>query len=150
MPVEMRKILDKFFLPCFYGLCILGVVVAAFLFMNVKKQQKEALLAYEKNLNFQGTDEVLQLESSENFSNEQLLYSSSDESIIKVDEAGNLISVGEGSAVLTITTKDQKQTQAKKAFMKYFRIYFLRRILKNCLKRFHFLKIMKNLSILNL
>lgn len=112
MPVEMRKILDKFFLPCFYGLCILGVVVAAFLFMNVKKQQKEALLAYEKNLNFQGTDEVLQLESSENFSNEQLLYSSSDESIIKVDEAGNLISVGEGSAVLTITTKDQKQTQA--------------------------------------
>lgn len=112
MPVEMRKILDKFFLPCFYGLCILGVVVAAFLFMNVKKQQKEALLAYEKNLNFQGTDEVLQLESSENFSNEQLLYSSSDESIIKVDEAGNLISVGEGSAVLTITTKDKKQTQA--------------------------------------
>lgn len=112
MPVEMRKILDKFFLPCFYGLCILGVVVAAFLFMNVKKQQKEALLAYEKNLNFQGTDEVLQLESSENFSNEQLLYSSSDESIIKVDESGNLISVGEGSAVLTITTKDKKQTQA--------------------------------------
>lgn len=112
MPVEMRKILDKFFLPCFYGLCILGVVVAAFLFMNVKKQQQEALLAYEKNLNFQGTDEVLQLESSENFSNEQLLYSSSDESIIKVDESGNLVSVGEGSAVLTITTKDQKQTQA--------------------------------------
>ena len=39
MPVEMRKILDKFFLPCFYGLCILGVVVAAFLFMNVKTKK---------------------------------------------------------------------------------------------------------------
>lgn len=112
MPVQMRKILDKFFLPCFYGICVVGVVIAFFLFMNVKKQQKEALLAYEKNLNFQGTNEVLQLESSENFSNEQLLYSSSDESIIKVDDSGNLISVGEGSAVLTITTKDQKQTQA--------------------------------------
>ena len=112
MPVGMRKILDKYFLPCFYGLCIIGVVAAIFLFMNVKKQQKEALLAYEKNLNFQGTDEVLRLESNENFNNEQLLYSSSDESIIKVDKSGNLISVGEGSAVLTITTKDQKQTQA--------------------------------------
>jgi uncharacterized protein YjdB len=112
MPVGMRKILDKYFLPCFYGLCMIGVVAAIFLFMNVKKQQKEALLAYEKNLNFQGTDEVLRLESNENFSNEQLLYSSSDESIIKVDKSGNLISVGEGSAVLTITTKDQKQTQA--------------------------------------
>ena len=112
MPVGMRKILDKYFLPCFYGLCMIGVVAAIFLFMNVKKQQKEALLAYEKNLNFQGTDEVLRLESNENFNNEQLLYSSSDESIIKVDKSGNLISVGEGSAVLTITTKDQKQTQA--------------------------------------
>ena len=112
MSVKMRKILDKFFLPCFYGMCALGVVVAFFLFMNVKKQQEEALLAYEKNLNFKGTNEVLQLESSENFSNEELLYSSSDESVIRVDENGKLTSVGEGSAVLTISTKDQKQTQA--------------------------------------
>lgn len=112
MSVGMRKILDKFFLPFFYGICILGVIVAAFFFMNVKRQQKEALLAYEKNLNINGTNETLRLESSEGFNSEDLLYSSSDESIIKVDESGNLISVGEGSAVLTITTKDQKQTQA--------------------------------------
>lgn len=112
MSVQMRKILDKFFLPCFYGICVLGVIVAFFLFMNVKRQQEEALLAYEKNLNINGTNETLRLESSEGFSNEDLLYSSSDESIIKVDESGNLITVGEGSAVLTITTKDQKHTQA--------------------------------------
>ena len=111
MPIGMRKILDKFFLQCFYGTCILGVIVAAFLFMNVKKQQEEALLAYEKNLNFQGTNEELQLKSSENYSDEQLLYTSSDETIIKVDDSGKLVSVGEGSAVLTISTKDQKQKQ---------------------------------------
>lgn len=111
MPLGMRKILDKFFLPCFYGTCILGVIIAAFFFMNVKKQQAEALLAYEKNLNFQGTNEELQLESNENYSNEQLLYKSSDETIIKVDDSGKLISVGEGSAVLTISTKDRKQSQ---------------------------------------
>lgn len=112
MSIGMRKILDKFFLPCFYAFCIIGVIIAVNFFINVKQQQKDALLAYEKNLNIHSANETLQLESTENFSSEDLLYSSSDESVIKVDSTGKLMSVGEGSAVLTVTTKDQKQTQA--------------------------------------
>ena len=75
MSVAIRKILDKFFLPLFYGICIFGVVVSAVLFKNVKQQQEEALLAYEKNLNFQGANEEIQLETSGSFSSKQLLYS---------------------------------------------------------------------------
>lgn len=111
MPVEMRKILDKYFLPCFYGLCVLGLVIAAIFFLNVKQQQKDALLAYETNLNIKKANETLKLEKSENITSEELIYTSSDESIIQVDENGNLISLGEGTAVLTITTKDSSQSQ---------------------------------------
>lgn len=111
MPVEMRKILDKYFLPCFYGLCVLGLIIAAVFFLNVKQQQKDALLAYEKNLNIKKANETLKLEKNENITSEELIYTSSDESIIQVDENGNLISLGEGTAVLTITTKDNSQSQ---------------------------------------
>ena len=111
MPLLIRKILDKYFLPCFYGICILGVIVGAFLFMNVKKQQKEALLAYEKNLNIHSTNETLKLELKEKFMDQELIFSSSNEKVIQVDDVGNLISVGEGSAIITVSTKDQKQKQ---------------------------------------
>lgn len=111
MPVEMRKLLDKYFLPCFYGLCVLGLVIATIFFLNVKQQQKDALLAYETNLNIKKANETLKLEKSENITSDELIYTSSDESIIKVDENGNLISLGEGTAVLTITTKDSSQSQ---------------------------------------
>ena len=111
MPVELRKLLDKYFLPCFYGLCVLGLIIAALFFLNVKQQQKDALLAYETNLNIKKANETLKLEKSENITSEELIYTSSDESIIQVDENGNLISLGEGTAVLTITTKDSSQSQ---------------------------------------
>ena len=111
MPVELRKLLDKYFLPCFYGLCVLGLIIAALFFLNVKQQQKDALLAYETNLNIKKANETLKLEKNENITSEELIYTSSDESIIQVDENGNLISLGEGTAVLTITTKDSSQSQ---------------------------------------
>ena len=111
MPVELRKLLDKYFLPCFYGLCVLGLIIASLFFLNVKQQQKDALLAYETNLNIKKANETLKLEKNENITSEELIYTSSDESIIQVDENGNLISLGEGTAVLTITTKDSSQSQ---------------------------------------
>ena len=86
MPVEMRKILDKYFLPCFYGVCVLGLIIAAVFFLNVKQQQKDALLASEPNLNIKKANETLKLEKSENITSEELIYTSSDESIIQVDK----------------------------------------------------------------
>lgn len=111
MPIAIRKILDKYFLPCFYTLCIVGMVIAGICFLNVKQQQKDALLNYEKSLNIQKTNETLKLEINENVNATELTYASSNESVIKVDELGNLISVGEGSAILTVSTKDQKRSQ---------------------------------------
>lgn len=109
MNITMRKILDKFFLPCFYGFCVIGIGLAIVFFSDVKKQQKEALLAYERNLNIKSPNESIQLETSEK--NEELVYTSSNENIVKVDEFGHLISTGEGSAVVTVSTKDKKKSQ---------------------------------------
>ena len=109
MNITMRKILDKFFLPCFYGFCIIGIGLAVVFFSDVKKQQKEALLAYERNLNIKSPNESIQLETSDK--KEELVYTSSNENIVKVDESGHLISTGEGSAVVTVSTKDKKKSQ---------------------------------------
>lgn len=111
MMIAVRKFLDMFFLPSFYSLCIIGIVIAGIFFLNVKNQQEEALLAYERNINIKNTNETLQLELNENINSENLIYKSSDENIIIVDETGKLVTIGEGSAILTVTTIDQEKEQ---------------------------------------
>lgn len=111
MSVGIRKVLDKFFIPCFYGFIIVGLVFSGFLFFNVKQQQKNALIQYEKNLNIKKVNETMKLQLSEKVNDKDLIYTSSNEDIVKVDKKGNLISVGEGSAILTVSTKDNKSKQ---------------------------------------
>lgn len=110
MNITVRKIFDKLFLPCFYGFCIIGIGLAVVFFSDVKKQQKEALLAYERNLNIKSPNESIQLELNDK-TKEELVYTSSNEEIVKVDDSGHLISTGEGSAVVTVSTKDKKKSQ---------------------------------------
>ena len=45
--------------------------------------------------------------------NKEVTYESSDESVVKVDENGNIIAVGDGTATITVTSKDNKTVKEK-------------------------------------
>ena len=57
----MHKLMNKFFLPCFYTFCVIGIIIAGFNFINVKEEQKKQLLTIEKNLNIESTNAKVQL-----------------------------------------------------------------------------------------
>ena len=108
----MHKIMNKFFLPCFYTFCVIGIIIAGFNFINVKEEQKKQLLTIEKNLNIESTNEKVQLLLNDENKDADVIYISSDEDIVRVDENGNLIAVGEGHATVTVKTKDKKYAQS--------------------------------------
>ncbi len=43
--------------------------------------------------------------------NKEVTYESSDETVVKVDENGNIVAVGEGTATITVTSKDNKDVK---------------------------------------
>ena len=52
------------------------------------------------------TDKITVTVTPDNASNKDVTYKSSDESVVKVDENGNVEAVGEGTATITVTSKD--------------------------------------------
>lgn len=108
----MHKLMNKFFLPCFYTFCVIGIIIAGFNFINVKEEQKKQLLTIEKNLNIESTNAKVQLLLNDENKDADVIYISSDEDIVKVDANGNLIAVGEGHATVTVKTKDKKYAQS--------------------------------------
>lgn len=108
----MRVIMDKIFLPIFYCFCVIGIIVAGFNLVNVREEQKEQLLTIEKSLNVAATNEEVQLELNDEHKNEKVVYISSDEDIVKVDEYGKLKTVSEGSATVTVKTQNKKYVQS--------------------------------------
>lgn len=108
----MKILMDKIFLPVFYCFCVVGIIVAGFNLADVRKEQKEQLLTIEKSLNVSTTNEEVQLELNEEHKNEKVVYISSDEDIVKVDEYGKLKTISEGSATVTVKTKNKKYVQS--------------------------------------
>lgn len=108
----MKILMDKIFLPVFYCFCVVGIIVAGFNLADVRKEQKEQLLTIEKSLNVSNTNEEVQLELNEEHKNEKVVYISSDEDIVKVDEYGKLKTISEGSATVTVKTKNKKYVQS--------------------------------------
>lgn len=109
---DMHIAMDKVFLPVFYSFCVIGIIVAGFCLANVREEQKEQLLTIEKSLNMATPNEEVQLELNEEHKNDKVVYISSDEDIVKVDEYGRLESISEGSATVTVKTKNKKYVQS--------------------------------------
>ncbi len=53
-----------------------------------------------------GNDKIEVTVTPDNATNKEVTYESSDENVVKVDENGNLEAVGEGTATITVTSKD--------------------------------------------
>lgn len=52
------------------------------------------------------------MELNDEHKDEKVVYISSDEDIVRVDEYGKLEAVGEGSATVTVKTKNRKYVQS--------------------------------------
>lgn len=105
-------IMDKLFLPFFYSVCIIGLIIAGINFIDVKEEREKQLLTIEKTLNIESTNEEIKLQLNEENTNKNVIYVSSNEDIVKVDESGNLRSISEGSAIITVKTIDEKYVQS--------------------------------------
>mgnify|MGYP000050781286 FL=1 len=108
----MRIAMDKIFLPVFYCFCLIGIIVAGFSLANVREEQKAQLLTIEKSLNVASANDEVQLELNDEHKDEKVVYISSDEDIVRVDEYGKLEAIGEGSATVTVKTKNRKYVQS--------------------------------------
>ncbi len=68
-------------------------------------------------------DEIKVTVTPDNATNKEVTYESSDESVVKVDENGNIEAVGEGTATITVTSKDDEDIKVtvtvKVAAVKY-------------------------------
>ncbi len=62
----------------------------------------------ELNLN-KGDEEKITAEVNPEATNKEITYESSDETVVKVDENGNIEAVGEGEATVTVTSKDNPE-----------------------------------------
>ncbi len=65
------------------------------------------------NLKKDQTDRIKVTVNPENATNSELVFESSDESVVKVDNDGNVEAVGEGEAVITVTSKDNPNLKEK-------------------------------------
>ncbi|MBR6567413.1 MAG: Ig-like domain-containing protein, partial [Clostridia bacterium] len=57
------------------------------------------------------TDKITVTVTPDGATNKEVSYESSDESIVKVDENGNITAVGEGTATVTVTSKDNSSVK---------------------------------------
>ena len=53
-----------------------------------------------------GDEKQLEVSVNEDATNKELTYESNDPGVVKVDSTGNVIAVGEGTAIITVTSKD--------------------------------------------
>lgn len=61
------------------------------------------------------TDKITATVKPDDATNKELIYTSSDENVVKVDKDGNIIATGEGSAVITVTLNDGNPFTDKRA-----------------------------------
>ncbi len=62
----------------------------------------------EINLN-KGDNDKITADVNDGATNKEVTYESSDETVVKVDETGNIEAVGEGEAVITVSSKDNPE-----------------------------------------
>ncbi len=68
----------------------------------------------EINLNKGDTDKITVTEvKPAEATNKDVIYESSDESVVEVDENGNIIAKGDGTATITVTSKDNKTVKER-------------------------------------
>lgn len=110
----MKKNVAIKILPLFYIFCFICIVISIFSIYNIKQEEKNRLLTIGNELNISSTGETVDLELSDNNINEEVIYEVKDESIVKVENDGTLVSVGEGSTEIIVTNKDKTKKQIVK------------------------------------
>ena len=101
----------KVFLPCFYIFCLICIVVGLVKLYDIRIENKNRLLTIKQELNIKETNKQVKLELNEHNKNEEVIYKSGNENIVKIDQKGNLTTIGEGTTTVTVTTKDKSKTQ---------------------------------------
>ena len=61
-------------------------------------------MLYQRVNNLENTDD-----NESNSSNKELIYETSDSSVVQIDSEGNVVAVGEGSATITVISKDNPE-----------------------------------------
>ena len=108
---SMKEKILNWCLPAFYIIGILGVVITGTGYYNEIQKQKERLLAIDKILEVEEVGTKIQLDLNKQNKEEVVVFEVDDSSVVKVDESGELTSVGKGTTTVTVTNKDNSKTQ---------------------------------------
>ena len=96
----MKKNITIKILPLFYIFCFISIVISIVIINNIKKEEENRLLTIGNELNINSTGEILDLELNDSNIKEEVIYEVKDENIVKVENDGTLVSIGEGSMKL--------------------------------------------------
>lgn len=107
----MKDKILKGMLPFFYVFAIGSAIIYGIDYYNEIQKQKERLLIIDKTLEVENTGTQVKLELNNQNKQQEVIYEVQDDNIVKVDESGNLISVGEGTTTVTVTNKEGTKTQ---------------------------------------
>ena len=102
-----EKILKKSLLVV-YAFCLVFTVTFV---VNYYKEEKTRLLNIEKSLGIEKVGTKVKLELNDKNKDEDVIYEVKDSSVVKVNEKGELISVGEGTTTVTVTNKEKTKSQ---------------------------------------
>lgn len=110
----MKKNITVKILPLFYIFCFICIVICIVNVYSINQEEKNRLLTIGNELNINNTGETIDLELNNSNINEKLTYEVKDENVVKIENDGTLISVGEGSTEVVVTNKDNTKKQVIK------------------------------------
>lgn len=110
----MKKNITIKILPLFYIFCFISMFISIVIINNIKKEEENRLLTIGNELNITSTGEILNLELNDSNIKEEVIYEVKDENIVKVENDGTLVSIGEGSTEIIVTNKDKTKKQIVK------------------------------------
>lgn len=105
-----EKILKRM-LPLVYIICVVVLGVTGVDYYREIQAQKKRLLTIDKKVELENIGTSVKLETNKQNKDEEVTYEVKDDSIVKVDEQGNLVSVGNGTTTVTAINKDKTKIQ---------------------------------------